>query len=140
MKNLIFIFLVFFLVGCGVLYGEKIIDQEKPFSKETIFEFNLDSEVEHNIILDVAYRQVGKRIEGEFSAELIDPNGEKKVKKFELRNRVKDGRYSKTIHYVEGKKLFTMNGIPGKYMLTVKEDVQSNIKGKNLELKIYRKE
>ena len=129
------IIMLLLLNSCSVIYGEKILEQEKTFSKDTVFEFNLnESKVQHKINLEVAYQGTTSITQGKFKAVLTDSEGKESTTTLEIINSDR-----KAVTYADDEStLFKITPKRGKYALRIIEDQFSHIDGKNLKLKVYK--
>ncbi|MGM5485422.1 MAG: hypothetical protein ACQEP1_06145 [Nanobdellota archaeon] len=131
------ILVLILLAGCGTLYGEKIHEEKKDYSKETTFRFNLEEDRNpHNINLDISYKETRNRIQGEFRTELTFPDGQKQRSSFDILNKDKET----TISVHKELNLFKITPEAGEYTLKITEKKGSNIEGKSLTAKVYREE
>jgi len=130
-----------------MLYGTLIYEDEKPYTKSTVFEFELTEDtLEHKINMQISYRKSRSITQGRFFTELISPDGSSETSSFDIRNSDSGSRSNTrnrrttSLHANSERTLFSIVPTTGKYILKIDEDDTTNIQADNIKLKIYKKE
>ena len=131
-------FLALFLTGCGLIFGEKIHEEETGYSQAVTFKFNLDEgQITHYINIVVGFSKTGiPSARAQFCATLTAPNGTSQIESF----RVAQSGVKKRLHTTVEQNIFQITPQQGEYTITIKELNKSDFNGESIALKVYKKE
>jgi hypothetical protein len=129
------ILLALFVSGCGLVYGNKILEIEKDYKNVNVFEFELnESAIEHRINVQFTYLEKRSSHSNRFNATLTDPSGETQLKEFTI------DRSPDPVDVTHKEMtLFEIFPKAGNYTLKVNGEDGLSFKGKEIKLRVIRK-